>query len=157
MGIGNQLGATESSNMSGANLAARVGHRRHYKIALPLLFFVPLSRQAPRVTMMDITGLLVIKEATRKLPKKWHLKSADMGQFTLPKASSEVRRQDVERPRLPQSTYLSSVSASLYALSVRKAISPRSARKMTQPRNVENEKMRCRTKTAVNRRLDCHA
>lgn len=79
MGIENQLSATESSNMSGANLAARVDHRRHYKIALPLLFFVLLSRQVPRVTMMDVTGSLVIKEATRKLPKEWHLKSADMG------------------------------------------------------------------------------
>lgn len=54
-------------------------------------------------------------------------------------------------------TNLSSVSASLYALRTSQAMRTRSPRKRTQLRKLDHQKSRCRTKTAVNRRLDCHA
>jgi len=75
MGIENQLSATRTTNMSGLNPTARVASRRYCKTALPSLFFIPLSRQAHRVTIVYLNSLLIIKEATRKLPKEWHLKS----------------------------------------------------------------------------------
>ena len=154
MGIENQLSATRTTNMSGLNPTARVASRRYCKTALPSLFFIPLSRQAHRVTIVYLNSLLIIKEATRKLPKEWHLKSDRHGLVGL--AQSVLYSPSRKRGETTSTsvTYLSSVSASRYALSVKKAISPRSARKITQPRNVENEKMRCRTKTAVNSRLD---
>lgn len=54
-------------------------------------------------------------------------------------------------------TDLSNVSASLYALMTNQPIKTRSPRKRTQLRKLDHKNSRCRTNTAVNRRLDCHA
>jgi hypothetical protein len=54
-------------------------------------------------------------------------------------------------------TYLSRVSASLYALITNHPINTISPMKRTQLRNLDQEKIRCMTNMAVKSRLDCHA
>ena len=53
--------------------------------------------------------------------------------------------------------YLSSVSASLYACSVRKPISPISPRARSHVKNVDQEKNRCKMNREVKSKLDCQA